>query len=123
MSGFGSWHANCVLPQRVDVPPPRLVPPQAPVPVVRGPRSSRPRDDVDEELTSCALSDDATSMMGAAITVEGSDDDATVTVESAVADDDATVIGDELMVELVTADNLLVRCSRSQLVDVQDLAA
>ena len=62
-------------------------------------------------------------MMGAAITVEGSDDDATVTVESAVADDDATVIGDELMVELVTADNLLVRCSRSQLVDVQDLAA
>ena len=66
-------------------------------------------DDVDEELTSCALSDDSTSMMGAAITVEGSDDDATVTVESAVADDDATVIGDELMVELVTADNLLMR--------------
>ena len=65
------------------------------------------------------MSDDSTSMMGAAITVEGSDDDATVTVESAVADDDATVIGDELMVELLR----LITCERNaQDVNVQDLA-
>lgn len=67
--------------------------------------------DVEDEATSKTLSDDSTSTTGAAMTVEGNDDDATVTAPSVGADDEAIVIG-ELLILMVTSLRLITCESR-----------